>query len=178
MKITGVSVKQRKLIIYENFTYFDGKEYHETSKEKLHEMLFSKSYTSKFIPIKKHEDKTFEQSFKDFVKSANLLRKASLGLGENGESLVNFYKTSNSIQTAKTIFFNYCNKEKIVTEPITDQEYQFIKNSSIGALMFSNNGYTGPIYEYDINSFYPNIMRSDKFKIPIEQGEIKTLSKN
>jgi len=177
MKITGISSKQRKLIIYEDTKYYDGKEYHQTTKEQLHEWIFSKSYTSKYIPIKKHEEKTFEQTFKDFVKTANALRKASLGLGEENESLVNFYKTGNSIQTAKTIFFNYCNKEKIKPEPITDQEYEFINNSTTGALMFGNNGYTGPVYEYDINSFYPNIMKSNQFKIPIKQGEIKTLSK-
>ena len=179
MKITGVSVKQRKLIIYEDTKYYDGKAYHETTKDKLHEMIFSKSYTSKFIPIKKDDDKTFEQSFNDFVKIANTLRKASIGLGEDGkEALINFYKTSNSIQTAKTIFFNYCNKENIKPEQITDIEYQFINNASTGALIYADNNYQGQVYEYDINSFYPSIMRCNKFKIPIKQGEIKTISKN
>ena len=177
MKITGISNKQRKLIIYEDTKYYDGKEYHETTKDKLHEMIFSKSYTSKYIPIKKDEDKTFEQSFNDFVKTANALRKASLGLCEDGEALINFYKTGNSIQTAKTIFFNFCNKENIKPEQITDIEYEFINNSSTGALIYADKDYEGPVYEYDINSFYPSIMRSDKFKIPIKQGEIKTISK-
>ncbi len=44
-------------------------------------------------------------------------------------------------------------------------------------MIFSNNDYEGPAYEYDINSMYPSIMRDDKFKIPIKEGEIKTLSK-
>ena len=177
MKITGISKIQRKLIIYEDITYFDGKLYHQTTKDKLNEMIFSKSYSSKYIPIKKDPLKTFEQSFSDFVKPANALRKASLGIGENGESLVNFYKTGNSIQTAKTIFLNYCNQEKIKTEQITEIEYEFINNSSIGALIYADKNYEGPVYEYDINSFYPSIMKCNKFKIPIKQGEIKTISK-
>jgi hypothetical protein len=141
-------------------------------------MIFSKSYSSKYIPINKNPLKTFEQSFSDFVKTANVLRKASIGLGENGkEALVNFYKTGNSIQTAKTIFFNYVHQEKIKTEQITEIEYEFINNSSIGALIYADKNYEGPVYEYDINSFYPSIMRCNKFKIPIKQGEIKTISK-
>ena len=46
-----------------------------------------------------------------------------------------------------------------------------------GALIYSNNTYVGPIYNsYDIISFYPSIMRCDKFKIPIKQWIFKTLS--
>ena len=68
-------------------------------------------------------------------------------------------------------------RENIKPEPITQQESIFIKNASIGALIYSNNDYEGPAYEYDVNSMYPSIMRDDKFKIPIKEGEIKTLSK-
>ena len=60
MKVYGVSVKQRKLIIYEHLDddsvkYYDGKSYHETTKEIIHEYAFTKSRTSKYIPIKKDE---------------------------------------------------------------------------------------------------------------------------
>ena len=75
------------------------------------------------------------------------------------------------------MFYDYCNRENINPEPITQQESIFIKKASIGSLIFSNNDYEGPAYSYDINSFYPSIMRDDKFKIPIKEGQIKTLSK-
>ena len=182
MKIVGISKKQRKLIIYEHIEndickYYDGKEYHETTKETIHEWTFTKSYSSKYIPIKKDENKTFEQSFNEFVEKANTFRKLSLG-SDNKNALVNLYKTGSVTNTARTLFYDYCNTQNIKAEPITFDESIFIKNSSTGALIYSNNTYTGPLYSYDINSCYPSILRDDKFKIPIKPGIIKTLSKD
>ena len=69
-----------------------------------------------------------------------------------------------------SLFYDYCNRENITAETITFDESIFIKNSSTGALIYSNNTYVGPIYNsYDIISFYPSIMRCDKLKIPIKQ---------
>ena len=77
----------------------------------------------------------------------------TLGLGANGQALINLYKTGSITQTAMTIFYDYCNREKIKPDPITALECTFIKKSSVGALIYSNNDYEGPAYEYDINSF-------------------------
>ena len=178
MKIAGISRKQRKLIIYDEHQYYDGKDMFDTDKEDIRKWSFTNSYKSKIIPVKKEDDdKTFKQCFDEFVEKANTFRKLSLGLGEKGEALINLYKTGSSTQTAKLIFFDYCNRENIKPDPITQQESIFIKNASIGALIYSNNEYEGSAYEYDVNSMYPSVMRDDKFKIPIKEGEIKTLSK-
>ena len=76
-----------------------------------------------------------------------------------------------------SLFYDYCNRENITAETITFDESIFIKNSSTGALIYSNNTYVGPIYNsYDIISFYPSITRCDKLKIPIKQWIFKTLS--
>jgi hypothetical protein len=182
MKVFGVSTKQRKLIIYENLPndickYYDGKTYHETTKETIHQWSFTKSFSSKFIPIKKTDDETFEDCFTEFVEKANTFRKLTLGLNKDGKSsLVNLYRTGSVTNTAKSLFYEYCNSQNIKTEPISFDESIFIKKSSSGALIYSNNVYIGPSYSYDINSFYPSIMRCDKFKIPIKAGVLKTLS--
>ena len=133
MKVYGVSVKQRKLIIYEHLEndsvkYYDGKSYHETTKQTIHEYTFTKSRTSKYIPIKKTEDKTFEESFSEFVEKANTFRKLSLGLGPNKEALVNLYKTGSVTNTARVLFYDYCNSQNITPEQITFDESIFIKN--------------------------------------------------
>ena len=78
MKIAGISRKQRKLIIYDENNYFDGKDYHETTKEEIKRFSFLNSYKSKYIPIKKDENKTFEECFTEFVEKANTLRTLSL----------------------------------------------------------------------------------------------------
>ena len=59
MQLTGISRKQRKLIIYDECKYYDGKCYHDTNKEKIKKWSFSNSYKSKYIPIKKDDNKTF-----------------------------------------------------------------------------------------------------------------------
>ena len=76
------------------------------------------------------------------------------------------------------MFYDYCNSQNIKPDPITALECTFIKKASIGALIYSNNDYEGPAYEYDFNSMYPSIMRDDKFKIPIKEGVIKTITKD
>ena len=182
MQVFGISKKQRKLIIYEHLDddsvkYYDGKDYKETTKEIIHQYAFTKSYSSKYIPIQKTENKSFEESFNEFVEKANTFRKLSLG-SDNKNALVNLYKTGSVTNTARTLFYDYCNTQNIKPEQITFDESIFIKNSSTGALIYSNNTYTGCVYTYDINSCYPSILRDDKFKIPIKQGIIKTLSKD
>ena len=175
MKIVGISKKQRKLIIYDERQYYDGKDYYDTDKEEIKRWSFTNSYKSKYIPIKKDENKTFEECFTEFVEKANTLRTLSLIDGKN--AIINLYKTGSDTQTAKTMFYDYCNSQNIKPDPITALECTFIKKASIGALIYSNNDYEGPAYEYDFNSMYPSIMRDDKFKIPIKEGVIKTLSK-
>ena len=119
MKIAGISRKQRRVIIYDEFRYYDGKDYHETTKEEIKKWSFLNSYKSKYIPIKKDDDKTFEQCFTEFVEKANTFRKMTLGFRESGEALINLYKTGSVTQTAKTMFYDYCNREKIKPDPIT-----------------------------------------------------------
>ncbi len=66
-KVAGISRKQRRAIIYDENNYFDGKYYYETDKEKIREWSFTNSYKSKYIPIKKDDDKSFEECF-DMLK--------------------------------------------------------------------------------------------------------------
>jgi hypothetical protein len=107
MKVFGVSTKQRKLIIYEHIDndmckYFDGKTYHETTKQTIHDWSFTKSYSPKYIPIKKDENKTFEESFFEFVEKANMFRK--LSLDSNGKNaLINLYKSGLVTNTVSII---------------------------------------------------------------------------
>ncbi len=79
MKIAEISRKQRRVIIYDENNYFDGKDYHITNKEEIKKWSFTNSYKSKYIPIKKDDDKTFEQCFTGFVEKANTFRKMTLG---------------------------------------------------------------------------------------------------
>ena len=88
MNIAGISRKQRRVIIYDEFRYYDGKDYHETTKEEIKKWSFLNSFKSKYIPIKKDDDKTFEQCFTEFVEKANTLRTLSLIDGKNASTFI------------------------------------------------------------------------------------------
>ncbi len=72
MKIAGISRKQRKLIISGEHQYYDGKDYYDTDKEEIKNGVLQ-IHIRVSIPIKKDENKTFQQCFTEFVEKANTL---------------------------------------------------------------------------------------------------------
>ncbi len=47
-------------------------------------------------------------------------------------------------------------------------------NKVCGGLVYTKE-YTGKLHKYDINSFYPSIMRSGHLMVPIKKGILKTI---
>ena len=168
--VTGISDKQRRLLVYDDrYNCYDGKTFSTTDKHKIKKYKLTNSYRSKYIPIYKDKDKTLKETFDNFVLLSNELRKDS-------DCVINLYKTGTYINTALKIFFDHCNENNIVPEPIDSVESHWIESASVGGLMYSNDTYVGIGYKYDVNSFYPSIMKSSKFKIPIKAGTFETLS--
>ena len=173
--VKGISEKQRILLVYdEDYKTWNGKKFRQSTRDKIKGYQLKQSYKSKYIPVFKEEKKTHQETFDDFVKLANELRTDSIIDGR--PALVNLYKTGGFTKTALKIFFDNCNKQKIHPEPISTEEAGWINESSIGALIYANEGYRGKAYEYDFRSYYQSIMRDYLFKIPIKAGEFRTLS--
>lgn len=171
MNITkGISHKQRRLLVYDaEYNCYDGKKYFRSNSDKIKKYSLTNSYRSKYIPIYIENGKSLQHTFDDFVELANELRKDS-------DCIINLYKTGSYTKTALKIFFDHCNKNNICPDPISMEESRWIELSSTGAIMYANDEYEGSSYKYDVCSFYPSIMRSDKFKIPIKKGVFQKLS--
>ena len=160
----AVSYKERKPIIFEKslkgFFAYDGVKTYELSKEER-----DKHYnfeTDSMLIVKRDNDNTLEEEYKEFIHDAEILKKETKGY-------INLYKTGYKDKvTALDLFDRYT--KHIMKAPIIYQaEANFINNASTGAIIFFDD-YTGPAYKYDVVSMYPSIMNS-KILFPIKEGE-------
>ena len=167
--------RERQPIIYKKingrFCCYDGFSYGFLDREQFNEM---QKITSDFVFIKKEKkDKKEKRSMKEiydtFVHDANFIKEKTNGI-------INMYKTGRDSITAMYLAYYFLNKNNIVPEEITYQEYEWLENAKHGALVFCQEKYCGPIFKYDYNSNYASVYSSNNFLIPIQQGEFKTIS--
>jgi len=169
--VKGCSRKQRIPLIYDTTRKcFDGERYFQATKTEINEWSVIKSYESKYIPIKKEDDKTFEQCFIEFKERADRLKKQS-------KYKINLYKTGTFQKTILHLFFSFCNKNNIYAENLTQEEMNWFIACNHGQLNY-NEHKKGEFHSCDVNSLYSSCLKSVHFKIPIKQGTFKKLTKS
>lgn len=105
----------------------------------------SKNKNSQFVYVKKDKKKTNEETFRYFCELADALKKETNGI-------INMYKTGSNYKTALNLFDRF--SKFVKPEEIQQDEADFIMNSSLGPLIYSEP-YEGPAHKYDITSMYP-----------------------
>jgi hypothetical protein len=63
------------------------------------------------------------------------------------------------------------------SESLGKKEIEILKDTNIGAIIFSEKEYEGEGYMYDYVSFYPSILADKKFNVPIKEPIEKTIKK-
>jgi len=127
---------------------------------------FRKRDTEACVYIPVEEDLTLKESYENFIRKADALKKASKGL-------INLYITGRDTDTALDFFYRTI--PHIQPDPIGPDESEFIENCRQGPIMFGEE-HEGKTYQYDFKSFYPSIMLDNHFTVPIKKGELKTLT--
>ena len=174
--VYGISRKARKVLVYDPSTKprecWNGKEHLTFTSKEIYEFGIRKSNKSKYIPIKKEDGKTLEETYDEFVKLADRLI-------EETEGKINLYKTGKSSKVSLKLFFDEMTSRMIEADPIDEKEAMYLYETNQGAIIYCDkDGYTGEGYFYDVNSMYQSIMKSVNFRIPIKKGTFKKLTQS
>lgn len=169
LKVVQYFTKVKKFVVYykkEDGNYlltFDGENelcYDKTQFDEIQKKEYHKLST-------KEADITHEYSkidvlniYNRYIQIIDQLKKKSMGA-------IDLYKTGTFKCTALRMFDDY-NKQR-ETDMIDENEARFLELATSGAVMWCEKGYEGKAYEYDINSFYPSLLRSQYFMIPTKR---------
>ena len=169
--------EEKQIILYDKATQmcYDGIEERKLGYQERYKIL--NDYNSKYIIInrmfmsKKKISlgllKDLKSEYDEMIFEFDKIKQATNGM-------INFYRTGNMIDTAKT-FFNKCSLFLTEPEELSILEHLWIKKSSIGALTTCIKNHQSNLYKYDINSMYPWVLKSQN-KLPIKQGEFKIIT--
>ena len=113
------------------------------------------------------EFKTLKEEYDELIKDVDIMKKETNGV-------INFYKTG-SVKTTALELFDRMTKFIMNPEKIDEEEAEWIKNASTGALTYCNKGFKGKLYKYDYCSMYPHILTTVAM-MPIKKGELLQLS--
>lgn len=171
--VKGSSPHPRKPLIYDpdmrnEKKCFDGEKYFMMTGKEILEHRLTKSFTSKWLPIKKEKGKTHEETYKNFVETANMVYEKSAGK-------IDMYKTGSLVATAVNLFFRDMNRLKITPEPIEEDEAQWILNTYQGQMVYQEP-YEGGAHKYDCNAYYMSILESKSFNVPLKRGTFRKLT--
>jgi hypothetical protein len=183
-KTTGISYEEKKLVVVKSVnndgTYdaYDGKKHFKlTAKEREQILRNPVSSEYKLIPYDEAKKTTIEGYFKHITNCAYDLQKHT----SDKYWKINMYKTGKFSTTSLQLFYTLLNKqnkkkpeEAIIAEDVDMYEARFL-NKVCGGLVYTRE-YTGKLHKYDINSFYPSIMRSGHLMVPIKKGILKTMT--
>ncbi|KYQ93230.1 hypothetical protein DLAC_05874 [Tieghemostelium lacteum] len=194
-RVKGIAYIEKKPAVYryldgDKIEIYDGTNYLEMEKKEFvkdrHNCKSSKytyiTINTTYFPKKEKKDKNkkkkevvkydtnqyhfaMEETFKSFIRIADKLKEITQGK-------VNMYKTGETIQKAGyKIFLDDKSVKGFKAEKLEKDEAYWIKKASTSALIYSEDGYTGPLYKYDINKMYAAIMKNQQFQVPIKRGE-------
>ena len=169
------------IILYDKRTKIGYYKHNNDSKEWVIDLQdkykYQYDYTSDYILINRSfvSNKKFnsgtqislKDEYDEMIIEFNKIRKET-----NDE--INFFRCGTKKAMANYLFQKY-NKSLIKPEELTIDEHRWIKLASIGALSNCEMGKYEKLYNYDINSMYPSIMKSQN-KLPMKKGEFKNLT--
>lgn len=149
----------------ETVRIFDGKKMYKITKEKFMEK--KNDYRYPYLFIKKDNELSLQDSYAQFITEADLLKELTKGK-------INMYKTNSYRLTAMQLFHDLT--PNIQPEDIKPDEAEWIERTTRGPMAWAKK-YKGKCYKYDIVSYYPNIMKNQKFSVPIKRGKFIKLTK-
>lgn len=163
-RVLGLSQKERTPLIYNTTTKeaYDGVKYFTTTKTDINHWSITNSYTSEYIPIKQEKDKTLKETYDDFIKQADILKKQS-------RNRINLYKSGTLQKASLALFFFMANKQHVIPDELTELETQWFILCNHGQMIYKEPT-DGALHSYDINSMYASLLRNVHFKIPIKRG--------
>jgi hypothetical protein len=173
----NISYQEKPIILYDKFTFeiYDGKEKRIISKEdrNFYQYDFKSPYTLIERELQRDEDGqiiliSIEEEYHKLIPIVDKLKQESNGM-------INLYK-SGSYKNAALDLFDRFNKSLNEPEEILQDEAMWIKESSIGALIWAEE-YEGELYKYDIKSQYPYLMKQSTLKFPIKRGDFLKIEK-
>jgi hypothetical protein len=152
---------------YDKNIAYDGKSIIDLTSQLLNDSLsFKNSYIIAYMIDK---SKSIIDEYERYIKLADYLKEAT----KDKQFEINLYKTGTIAQTALKLLNDMT--KHILPEDILDDEALWIKETSIGALTFSQP-YEGQGYKYDIKSMYPAIIRNNNVMCPIKRGDFKYMN--
>ncbi len=175
--VSGISInKELNINIYEagysneGVTIYDGRTRSKVSTKTFIDMMSNPIKYGAILVSKSdyNEGDTMEEAYKRVIR---LYYRAKLYT----KGLINLRQTGTVKKTALKFFFDtmnrreheYLNKgDKIVPETISTEEALIIKCATTNAMTWANE-YQGKAYKYDVNSFYPSILSSKYFVVPV-----------
>ncbi len=170
----GISYEERRPLFFklstnnpESIVVYDGKKTYEESYKKYLKKR-AKPLSSDVLYIKCNPDVDMEKEYNEFKKDADFIKKVS-----NGN--YNLYKSGKDIKCVLQRFQRL--NKNLVADSIEGDEAIWIDKASYSALIWAENGYEGPGYEYDFVSKYASILIDQRFMFPIKKGIFKSLSK-
>lgn len=161
--------------------YYDGENY---ITDKIDTYTFKSGYTLVECPfcdgIKDKLHKSVEECYDCFIETNKEIKdltsqykanKKKIDLGICGRFSHTFLRMLVEFQTDKGGFNNEELREDVKNfQNATFKEYQWFENCS-AQFLYANKGFMGEAVLYDKNSWYPYIMQTEDFKIPICEGE-------
>lgn len=172
-QLVNINFDEKIPLLYDKLTFeiYDGKEKRKISIEEKYKL---NSFSSKYIIIDRERQRpkggyieiSLEEEYNKLIPIIENLKRESNGM-------INLYKSGNYKNTALHLFDSltqYINRP----EEILQDEAEWIKEASIGAIIFSEC-YEGELYKYDVKSMYPHLMTQQSLKFPLKRGEFQKL---
>ena len=157
---TNKKIAFYKLNDNKDYIVYDGSEYKiMTNAERENIMKKPYGYDSILVP---YNGDDAEGDHKEYIKMIDDIYKITDGK-------INMYKTGTYANTAQCLF-NSLNNNINNLEKIEEYEFDFLDNG--GGVRVAESGYKGYAYKYDINSYYPSLLKSKTAKFPISAGTL------
>ncbi|EGG19723.1 hypothetical protein DFA_00301 [Cavenderia fasciculata] len=154
-KVHGVSPFEKKPIVYQ---------YLDDGNVKLYNGIEYSNCTRKELEVNRRNTLSCPNSYTKLRSGLNLK-----------QSYFNLYKTGGSITKAAYHLFLESNPT-IHPDYIEQDEGEWISACSSGPLVWSEHGYQGPLYKYDVRKMYAAIMKYRAFLVPIKRGQFKKMT--
>lgn len=162
---------------------YDGKNFLSFSKQEIYEMNHSKKYCCWMIDEKtKPENLTLDEYLKqqyEFIYSAGKeLLEITKEYKKDGTKIGSFINIFNFTSFRKCLihYFYYFSRTINKPEDVNKEEFEWLDDSCCGALMACEEDFKGELIEYDVKSFYPFLLQSQYFNVPIKKGKFKIMS--
>lgn len=168
-KIKYINYNEKKILMIDNDNKlcYNGIEYIELTDEFNSDV---KCFRTDYIAVGKiDKKKALKDEYERYIRLANYLKEAT----KDKQYEINLYKTGGIANTSLKLLNDMT--KHITPDDILDDEAIWIKESSIGAIIFAQE-YDGSAYKYDIKSMYPSIISNNNVMCPIKRGDFKYIS--